>query len=151
MHSVHDMSLNGLIRSQLLSISLTLWSTRTLKKNPIHQVRPNTKRTARRGRNITLMIDSRLVQSWKRHSNLLSINSDVLHNIVNGRVAPNEVNVKDAVLIGENLETTYTKTHMCWWRQYRILSTELTGWKQIEPNIHKDGYYGTESLLLTTG
>jgi len=48
------------------------------------------------------MINSELIE-LEKHSHPLSINCDVLYNIVNGPVAPNEVNVRDAIFIGENM------------------------------------------------
>jgi hypothetical protein len=47
------------------------------------------------------------VESSKKHSHAPSINSDVLYNIVKGQIAPNEVNVSDAVLIGEKMENAF--------------------------------------------
>ena len=56
---------NGLIRSHSLSTPLVPWNTCTLKKHPTHQHRPNTKMKVKRGGDLTLVIDSGLVQSWK--------------------------------------------------------------------------------------
>ena len=52
------------------------------------------------------MIYSELVQSWQ-NSHPLLISSDVLYNIVSGQVAPNEVNIGDAVLIGEKMAHSF--------------------------------------------
>ena len=49
----------------------------------------------------------RIGAELEKHSHPVSINSDVLYNTVNGQVAPNEVNVNDAVLIGEKIVYTF--------------------------------------------
>ncbi|KAK2155774.1 hypothetical protein NP493_2044g00000 [Ridgeia piscesae] len=53
------------------------------------------------------MIDSGLVQSWKTYSCPLSINSDVLYNTDNIQVRPNQVIVRDGVLIDENMANSF--------------------------------------------
>ena len=49
----------------------------------------------------------RIGAEQEKHSHPLSINSDVLYNIVNGQVAPNKVNVSDAVFIGEKMAYSF--------------------------------------------
>ena len=39
--------------------------------------------------------------SFQRHSHPLKVNSSDLYTIVNGQIAQNEVNVHDALLMGE--------------------------------------------------
>ncbi len=58
----------------------------------------------------------RIGAELEKHSHPLAVNSDVLFNIVNGQVAPNEVNVSDAVLIGEKTaRCTFTlQLHSIW-------------------------------------
>ena len=49
----------------------------------------------------------RIGAELEKHSHPLSINSDVLYNIVNGQVAPNDVNVSEAVLTGEKMSHSF--------------------------------------------
>ena len=100
-------TLNGLIRSQSLSTSLMPWSNCTRKKHTTHQHRPNRKRKVRRGRNLTLMIYSVLVQSYKNIP--IHYQSTVMYftmlSVV--RLLQNEVKASDAALIGEKMANSF--------------------------------------------
>ena len=47
-----------------------------------------------------------------KHSHPLTVQSEVLYNIVNGQVVPADVNVNDAVDIGRTMAGSYRNTFM---------------------------------------
>ena len=101
------MSLNGLIRSQSLSTSLMPWSTFTLKKHPTHQHRPNTKRKVRRDGNLSLMIDSGLVQTCINIPIRYQYRVVYFTRLSMVRQLQNEANVSDAVPNGEKVANLF--------------------------------------------
>ncbi len=49
----------------------------------------------------------RIAAELVKHSHPLTVESDVLYNIVNGKVAPSEVNVENSVAIGEKMAVSF--------------------------------------------
>jgi hypothetical protein len=69
----------------------------------------STKHKEEGGKRRRLDCDDRelIAAELSKHSHPLSVKSDVLYNIVNGQVAPKEVNVEDALVAGGKLADTF--------------------------------------------
>jgi len=77
------------------------------EKVPIASLQTKHKEEGMKRRKLDVDDRNLIAAELAKHSHPLAVESDVLYNIVNGKVAPKEVNVADAVVIGEKMVMSF--------------------------------------------